>query len=181
MKKNPSESAATLRYKKTKSLVLTGFFFALAIVLSFVESSFPPVFAIAPGVKLGLSNIVVMYALFFIGKGQAFTLAFLKAGFVFITRGSVAALLSLCGGLLSVGIMVILSIIFREKISYLLVSVLGAIFHNMGQYVAICVLYTSLGLWAYLPILLISGVFAGVVTATLLRLTLPAFKIINIK
>ena len=181
MKKNLSESNSSLRYKKTKSLVLTGLFFALAIVLSFVENSFPPVFAIAPGVKLGLSNIVVMYALFFIGKGQAFTLAFLKAGFVFITRGSMAALLSLCGGLLSVGIMVILSIIFREKISYLVDSVFGAIFHNMGQYVAISVIYTSLGLWAYLPILLLSGVLAGIITATLLKLTLPAFKKINLR
>ena len=166
---------------KTKRLVLTGLLFALALVLSLVESSIPQLTIPVPGVKLGLSNIVVMYALFFVGKKQAFAIAILKSGFVFITRSATAAFLSLFGGVLSVVIMMFLMLIFKEKISYLIISIAGSVFHNIGQFVAISISYTSLGLWAYLPLLIISGVIAGIVTATLLRFILPAFKKLNLK
>ena len=43
-----------------------------------------------PGVKLGLANVVVMYALFFLGRGSAFTLVLLKSFFVLLTRGAVS-------------------------------------------------------------------------------------------
>ena len=58
---------------------LGGLLFALAIALSMLESTITPLLGFMPGVKLGLANIVVMYALLFIGKKQAFTLAVLKA------------------------------------------------------------------------------------------------------
>ena len=132
--------------------------------------------ASVPGVKFGLSNIAVMYALFFLGKKEAFTIAVLKAFFVFLTRGFVAALLSLCGGMLSIVVMAFLIYIFRDKISYLLLSISGAVFHNIGQFIAISFIYANIYLWVYLPVLLISGVFAGIATATLLRFILPAFS-----
>lgn len=161
----------------TKKLVLTALLFAVALVLSVVENSFtPPVTFIAPGVKLGLSNIAVMYALFFLEKRQAFTIAILKALFVFITRGPIAGLLSLSGGILSLVVMILLLVIFRDKISYLVLSIFGSVSHNVGQFVVISLLYTNMYLWVYLPVLLFAGVIAGVATSTLLRFILPAFK-----
>ncbi len=163
-------------YTKTKRLVLTSFIFAMALVLSYIEDSLPPIMAAVPGVKFGLSNIAVMYALFFLGRKVAFSIAALKSFFVFIMRGFVAALLSFCGGMLSLTVMLLLIYIFKDKISYLLVSVCGAVFHNIGQFIAISIIYSNLFLWVYLPILLVSGVFAGIVTAVLLRFILPALK-----
>jgi heptaprenyl diphosphate synthase len=175
------ENKAAIHLNKTKSLVLAGLLFSIAIVLSAVENSLPSVIIGAPGVKLGLSNIAVMYALFFLNKRQAFTIAILKAMFVFLTRGIVAALLSLSGGVLSLLIMSVLLAVFKEKISYLLISIAGAVFHNIGQLIAISMLFTSVYIWAYLPVLLFSGVMAGIGTSALLRFILPAFKKLGLK
>ncbi len=161
---------------KTKLLVLTSLLFAVALVLAILENSFPPLFVTVPGIKLGLSNIPVMYALFFLDKKPAFMIAILKASYVLITRGFIAGILSLCGGILSLLIMLLLLVIFSDKISYFVLSILGAVFHNIGQFVAISLIYTNIYLWVYLPVLLISGVVAGMATSTLLRLIMPAFK-----
>ena len=78
--------------KKTHEIALSGLLFALAMALSFIEGTL---------VILGLANIVVMYALFFMGARQALYLDLLKALFVFLVSGWTAGFLSLCGGLLS--------------------------------------------------------------------------------
>ncbi len=161
---------------KTKLLVLTALLFSVALVLAILENSFPPLFVTVPGVKLGLSNIPVMYALFFLDRKPAFMIAVLKASYVTITRGFIAGILSLCGGILSLLIMLLLVVIFRDKISYFVLSIFGAVFHNIGQFVAISLIYTNIYLWVYLPVLLISGVFAGMATSVLLKLIMPAFN-----
>ena len=166
----------TLKCNKTRLMVLTGLIFALAIILSFVENALPPVPVPVPGIKLGLSNIAVMVALFFLGKSRAIMIAILKAAFVFMMKGGIAGFLSLSGGLLSLAVMVLLMFLWKDKISYLIVSVLGAVFHNAGQFIAVSFVFTELFLWAYLPVLLLAGVIAGILTSILLKSILPAFK-----
>ena len=166
----------TKKLNTTQTMVLTALIFATAIVLSIVEGMLPPIVVAVPGVKFGLSNIAVMYALFVVGKEQAYTIAILKGVFAFATRGAIAGLLSLTGGILSITIMLILIIAFKDKISYLVISIFGAVFHNIGQFIVIALLYVGMNMWAYLPILLVSGVVAGIITSTLLRFILPAFK-----
>lgn len=61
-----------------------------------------------PAIKLGLSNIVVMYALLFLRTRTALLLVVLKALFAFLTRGATAGFLSLCGGALSLAVMLVL-------------------------------------------------------------------------
>lgn len=161
---------------RTRSLVLTAMLFAIALVLAIIEGTFPPVLVSVPGIKFGLSNIPVMYALFFLKKREAFTIAVLKALFVFMTRGAVAGLLSLSGGILSLLVMALLLLFFRDKISYMVLSIFGAVFHNIGQILAISFVYTSVYVWAYLPFLLPAGVAAGVLTSVLLKFIIPFFK-----
>lgn len=67
---------------KTHSIALSGLLFALAMALSFIEGTLV-IPGLLPGMKLGLANIVVMYALFFMGPKQALVLDILKALFVF--------------------------------------------------------------------------------------------------
>ena len=81
---------------KTRRIALSGLLFALTMALSFAESAIAPMLGLMPGVKIGLANIVVMYALFFMGAKQALSLALLKSFFVMLTRGVVAGFLSLC-------------------------------------------------------------------------------------
>lgn len=161
---------------RTQMLVLTSLLFAAALVLAIFENILPPLPIPVPGVKFGLSNIAVMYALFFIGKKQAYTIGILKSLFVFITRGGIAGLLSFSGGILSITVMILLMTVFREKISYMILSVFGAVAHNVGQFLVIMLVYASMNLLAYLPVLLISGLAAGIVTSTLLKFIMPAFQ-----
>lgn len=161
---------------RTQMLVLTSLIFAAALVLAIVENMLPPLPFAVPGVKFGLSNIAVMYALFFLGRKQAYTIGILKSVFVFVTRGGIAGLLSLSGGILSITVMILLIAIFRDKISYLIISIFGAVFHNVGQFIVITVIYTGMNMWAYFPVLLISGLAAGIVTSTLLKFIIPAFQ-----
>ena len=91
-------------YNKTHSIALSGLLFALAMALSFIEGTLV-IPGLLPGMKLGLANIVVMYALFFMGPKQALVLDVLKAFFVFLVSGWTAGFLSLCGGLLSLLVM----------------------------------------------------------------------------
>jgi heptaprenyl diphosphate synthase len=117
-----------------------------------------------------------MYALFFLSKSQAYMIAVLKALFVLATRGLIAALLSFCGGILSLTLMLVILLLFKDRLSYMAISVTGAVAHNIGQFVAITFIYTGFYLLAYLPLLLVSGVAAGIITATLLRFIIPALK-----
>ena len=59
---------SVLRNEKTRRVALMGLLFALSVVLSFLEGTLTPLLGLPPGVKLGLANVVVMYALFFLGQ-----------------------------------------------------------------------------------------------------------------
>lgn len=170
--KRPNREVVSLQIRR---MVLTGVLFAVVLVLAVVENQIQIPVPV-PGVKLGLSNIVVMYSLFFLQKREALLLAVLKSLFVFATRGIVAAFLSLCGGLLSILVMILCLVIFKDKISYLMISIFGAVFHNVGQILAVSLIYTMVSLLPFIPVLLISGIAAGAATSTLLKVTLPALK-----
>lgn len=181
MKEKIVQNQSEQHLKKTKTVVLTGLLFSIAIVLSIIENSFPPILTAVPGVKLGLSNIAVMYALFFLNKGQAFSIAILKGLFVMFTRGPIAGSLSLCGGVVSLIVMIGIIWIFKEKASYFVISIFGSIFHNMGQLALVAFMFGGIYILGYFPVLLISGIIAGFATSTLLRFILPAFKKLGLK
>lgn len=156
-------------------LIYLALLLALAIVLSWFEGMLPPIPAPVP-LKFGLSNIAVMYALFFLGGKEVFVLAILKSLFVLIMRGPLPAALSLAGGLLSVLVMYLLNRLFKEKGSYFMLSIAGAITHNLGQFLVLLIFFNALSLLWILPILLITGIGTGIVSASLLRLLIPALK-----
>ena len=158
--------------RPAKKVAFLGLLFALALVLSFVESAIPVSGFLPAGVKPGLSNIVTMYAVFFLGYGEAFSIAVLKSLFVFITRGATAAFLSVSGGVFSVLLMLLL-LLPRRKLSYLVISMFGSVAHNLAQLLAASVLLGSDALY-YAPVLVVSGVLMGVLTGMLLRAVLPA-------
>ena len=98
-----------------------GLLFAVAVVLSYIEGMVT-IPGLPPGIKLGLSNIVTMYCVFFLGVPSAYTLAILKALSVLLMRGPTGALLSLLGGLVSVTVMLLLLRLEKNGLSYLVIS-----------------------------------------------------------
>lgn len=159
-------------HKKIKRMTLTAMLFGVAIVLTLVESWIPLPIAV-PGVKLGLANIVVMYCVIVVGEKHALGIVLLKSFFVMLTRGGVAMALSLTGGIFSLVTMILLMAIFKDKISYLLLSVAGAIAFNAGQMLAVSAIYSTINMMYFLPFLLLAAIGSGILTATLLNAFMP--------
>ncbi|RKM60850.1 Gx transporter family protein [Butyrivibrio sp. XB500-5] len=146
---------------KTSKITLYGIFAALAMILSYVELQIPAFFAV-PGMKLGLTNIVVVVALYVLGEKSAFFINLIRILVVSLLFGTVMSLwFSLAGGVLSTLIMILLK--RCDKFSPVGVSAAGGITHNIGQImIAMILLQTKFIVW-YLPALWLSGVVSGVV------------------
>lgn len=162
------------RPSPARRAALCGLLFALAVVLGYAESLLAPLLGLPPGVRLGLANTVVMFALYFLSAWPALLLVLLKAGFGLLTRGATAGLLSLAGGLLSFAVMALLLRLPRQP-SVLIVSVAGALAHNAGQLLAVRLLFGPFSLY-YAPVLIVAGVVAGCLTALVLKALLPALR-----
>lgn len=173
--------AAQNRNQKVKRLALMGLLFALAMALSFLESLLPALPMLPPGIRLGLSNIITMYALFVLGPVSGYTIAVLKSLFVLLTHGAVAAAMSAAGGIVSVTVMLLLSRLPGVKKQYLLLSIFGGAAHNLGQLVAARFIINNLYVWYYLPVLLVAGIVMGAITGMALRVILPYLNRLNLK
>jgi heptaprenyl diphosphate synthase len=146
----------------TKKIAISGIFISMALVLSFFEGLIPMNFGI-PGVKLGLANIVALAALFILGPVYALAIQAGRVVLAALMFGNMAGLLySISGGLLSIFAMILLYKLKRPFFSIVAISVFGAVFHNIGQITAASVIVSDLRISFYLPILLLSGVAAGI-------------------
>lgn len=146
---------------KTREIAETGLLIALALVLSYVESLIPAFVAI-PGIKVGLANIVAVYALYGLGFKHAFLISVLRVLLSALLFGTVMTLAySAAGAVLS-----LLGMALLKKTGLFgttAVSVSGAVLHNIGQItVAVFILETDALLY-YLPFLILSGVVTGIV------------------
>ncbi len=144
---------------KTKRMALYGVLAALAMIMSYIEMQIPAFFAV-PGMKLGLTNIVVLVALYKFGDKSAIAINFVRIIVVSMLFGTVMSLaFSFAGGMLSTIAMILLK--KTNKFSTVGVSVAGGLIHNIGQIlVAMIVLNTNAIAW-YLPILWITGMGSG--------------------
>ena len=158
------------RGSKTQDIALSGLLFALAMALSFVEGTLV-IPGLMPGMKLGLANIVVMYALFFMGGKQALMLDLLKALFVFLVSGWTAGFISLLFSLL---VMWVLYYHFPVQPTWFILSVCGALAHNVGQLLGASVILSSAMSLYYAPVMLVFGLIMGSLTSITLRALLPA-------
>ena len=147
--------------KKTKRLVLLAMLTAVAMILSYVESLLPSIGI--PGVKMGLANIAVIFALFRFGWKEAAALSLVRVVLVSLLFGSVGAMLySLAGAVLSLAVMALLRRI--DRFSTVGVSVAGGVAHNAGQILMAMLILQTKQLFGYLPVLAVSGIAGGVLT-----------------
>ena len=144
-----------------KTVARFGMLTAVALVLGWVESFIP--IGGMPGIKLGLANTVLLYAIYLMDVKSAWLLMFMKvvlSGFLF--AGLSGMLYSFAGGLVSLIIMLLL---YKGRgISIIGVSIAGAVGHNVGQVLVACLVITPRAALSYFPVLLVAGVITGMLT-----------------
>lgn len=143
----------------TRMAVLTG----VALIIFIVELQLPALTPI-PGVKLGLANIITVYAMFTLGPADTALILAARILLGSMFAGQMMALLySLAGGLLCYLVMLLLRRLFTPKQIWIC-SVFGAIAHNIGQIAVAILLTRTPALIYYLPVLMVSGIAAGCFT-----------------
>ena len=144
---------------KTKKIALTAMCIALAMILSYVEAQLPSLGI--PGVKMGLANIAVIFALYRFGWKEAAAVSLVRVGMVSLLFGSLGALFySMAGAVLRLAVMVLLRRL--DRFSPVGVSVAGGVAHNAGQVLMAMVLLETQRLIWYLPVLVLSGLAGGI-------------------
>ncbi|MCD8223456.1 MAG: Gx transporter family protein [Clostridiales bacterium] len=147
------------KQRKSARVALYGMLIALAFVFSWLEAMLPVVVPV-PGVKLGLANLVTMVGLYtvgIIGTAGVSLARIILAGFTFGNASSM--LYALAGGVVSLAVMAL-----AKKANWfgrIGVSVLGGIFHNIGQLCVAAWVTRTAGVFVYLPALLAAGVITG--------------------
>ena len=148
----------------TKKLATLSVLVAAAMILSYIESLIPPLVAV-PGVKLGLSNIATVFALYTLGAPTAVTVSLVRVLLSALLVGNFVSLIySLFGAAFALAFMVLLQRL--SVFSSVGVSVAGGVAHNAGQIIAACIVMESAAISLYLPPLVISGTLSGVVIGT---------------
>lgn len=151
-----------------------GMFLALALICSYIESLIPFHFGI-PGIKLGLTNIVVILIMYLVGAKEAFTVSVLRiflVGFMFGNPFSI--FYSLGGGVLSFFVMYLIK--KTKKFGVLPVSVAGGIFHNVGQLIVAAAVVENIHIFYYMPVLLVAGFLTGFLIGALAQEMIKRLK-----
>ena len=163
---------------KTKKIAYLGLLIALAFVFSYIETLIPINIGV-PGAKLGLANLVIIVALYTIGERNAFLLSMVRIVLVGFTFANLASMLySLAGGILSFLAMCIAK--RSGKLSTTGVSVVGGVFHNVGQILMAIWVVKTASLVYYLPVLIIAGLASGVAIGILgAMVTKRVKKVVN--
>ena len=157
----------------TKQLTLCAVLTAMALALSYLENFFPLSLAIpVPGIKLGLANIVTVFALYALGAVQALMILAARCFLGAVFAGNMNALIfSLLGGFTAMLVMICLS--KMKRLSVYGVSIGGAAAHNCGQVAAAVLTLGNTAPLYYLPILLgvslFTGTLTGLISACLFR------------
>jgi heptaprenyl diphosphate synthase len=148
---------------KVSKLVELSLLATIALTIFIIELRIPNPIPI-PGIKLGLANIVAIYAVYRYRPKEVFMLVLTRTILGAFFSGQIISLAySLAGGLLClVGVMLLRWIIPEKNIW--ICSILGAVLHNIGQIVVAILITGTLAIIAYLPLLIVSGCIAGTFT-----------------
>lgn len=148
--------------RNIKILTTIGLLSSVALIIFVIEGYLPPLGI--PGAKLGLSNIVVLFTMMYLGRKQAFAVLIIK-----ITLGSIFSLnpvgflFSIFGGLLAFCVMSVSSKFFYGNRLFI-TSILGAVVHNLGQLVVAYFVMNTQAVFFYTPYLMFAGILTGLFT-----------------
>jgi len=158
--------------QKTQRVALMGLMLSLMLILGFVESRLPV--PGLPGVKLGLSNGVLLFALYLLDVPSALLLMVLKillSGFLFGNPSSM--MYAAAGGVVSLTGMILLS--RSRQFSPVVVSMAGGLLHNVGQVGLAMIILQTPGLLVYMAILMLIGMVTGLATGVAAKAVIQRF------
>lgn len=148
---------------KLKQMTTNALLTAIALTIFMIEAQIPALVPI-PGVKLGLANIITVFALFAFTPKDALLILFVRVFLGSVFSGQISTLLYSLGG----GMTCFASLLVMRKIITLdqlwVASVIGAVFHNVGQVIVAVIVTGTPSIAVYLPVLLVSGIIAGLFT-----------------
>ena len=157
-----------------KKLIFLSLCLVFALALSFLEGLVPLSGAL-PGVKIGVSNIVILAIIYIYSPAEGFLLAFLKSLLISLVLGNASSFFySLSGGLLSVGVMGACKNI--KALSPIGVSMLGSIFHIIGQLICAFFMLGSVTVFYYYPFLSVTSAVSGFINGYLVKLLLERLE-----
>lgn len=146
----------------TKKIAKISMLLSISVVLSLIESIIPILNGIVPGIKLGLANIVIVFSLFYLSFKETIYITILRVIIMGILRTglfSISFFFSISGALLSIISMYIAK--KTTKLSIVGISIIGSIFHSIGQIIIAIIFLSNINIIYYLPILLISSAITG--------------------
>ncbi len=151
---------------KTKTLVFLSLFTAVAMVLSYIEAILPPIWSAIPGIKIGLPNIIIIFLLYRMSVKSAAAVSLVRILLSALLFGNAVILLySLAGAILSLTVMAVLKKI--DRFSMIGVSIVGGVFHNLGQILMAMLILETAEIGYYMIILTVTGTIAGVLVGIL--------------
>ena len=170
-RKNPSKNTARKSFRadsqteKTRRVTLCGLLTAIMLILGYVESLIPFSFGV-PGIKLGLSNSVLIFSVYMLNVPTAFLLMIVKVTLSAVMFGaglfSMPMWFALAGGTLSLALMALLS---RDRdLVPAVVSMAGGVGHNVGQVVMCMLTVTRVNMLFYMGVLMFVGMLTGGLT-----------------
>lgn len=147
--------------KGTKKLVFLALLVAMGVSIGFFENIIPLPIAF-PGARLGLSNIVILTTIVVFGEKEGICVALMKSILLMLVTGNVTSFFYSFSGAFLSSISMSLTHRYIKGFSVIGISLIGAFFHNLGQVLMAIVIVQNVALIAYLPLLLILGIFTGV-------------------
>lgn len=160
---------------KTKRYSYVAVLCSLAIVINLIENWFIP--PLAFGIRFGLANIVSLVALKTLGIKEMSLVVLLRLTLGNLLKGTIFGTpfwISAMGLILSTIIILILN---KLKASIYFMSMMSAIFHTTGQLIVVCLIYNQVNVMMLLPMLVISSLATGVLTAIITKEVLKRVKL----
>ncbi|MBR1376818.1 MAG: Gx transporter family protein [Bacilli bacterium] len=161
---------------ETRKFTRLSMLLALSVVLNIVENMVPLFNGTVPGVKLGLANIVILFVLYQYGFKESLFISLTRVFLVGILHSglfSIAFFLSLSGAILSI---ISMGLIKRfTKLSIVGVSIIGSLFHSLGQIIVVAILLNSMSAFNYLPIIILFAIPTGILTGIMSKELLKYF------
>lgn len=160
---------------KAKKLTRMALLTAIALILFLVEAQLPPLAPI-PGIKLGLANVITVYAMFVLSPGDTLLILLCRVFLGSVFSGQMMNLFySLGGGLLCwLAMLVLRRVVSRRQVW--VCSVIGAMCHNIGQILVAIWMTRTPSLIVYLPVLLVSGILTGLFTGLVAQFVLQRLE-----
>lgn len=160
---------------KTRKLTTMALLTAVALTIFVVEAQIPAIVPI-PGVKLGLSNIVTVYAVYALGAKEGALILFARIFLGAIFSGNFGTIFySAGGGALAILATIALKLVLQENQLWV-AGCLGAIAHSVGQMAVAVLLTDTPSLLIYLPVLILCSVFTGIFTGLCAQLLVKRGK-----